>query len=159
MSPNILDTWNYYTPEYVVNRDKPCSFSVTVEVEMPSTVTDMASPTHTMKWERGSDPTLATASFWYDTEPMGKDLVLRVYQEKPHEPHAQIEIGPDGGGCAMVTMVPEFDMEPEPTEIVFLVDCSGSMSGNRIQAANRALQVFLRALPMNCHFNIIRFGK
>lgn len=59
----------------------------------------------------------------------------------------------------MVTMVPEFDLEPEPTEIIFLIDCSGSMGGNRISAAVRALQIFLRALPMNCHFNIIKFGS
>jgi len=150
--------WNHYIPEYVANREKPCAFSVTMELEMASNVTEIESPTHTMKWEKGTAVGAASASFWRDEEPMGKDLVLRIYQEKPHEPHVQVEVAPDGSGCAMVTMVPEFDMEPEPTEIIFLVDCSGSMSGSRIEAAVRALQVFLRALPMTCHFNIVKFG-
>lgn len=149
--------WKYYIPEYVVERERPCAFSVTIEIEMPSPVTNLESPTHTLKWER--TPSGAVASFWYDTEPMGKDLVVRISQEKPHEPHAELEVAPDGSGCAMVSMVPEFDLDPEPTEIIFLVDCSGSMTGQRIAAAKTALNLFLRALPMTCHFNIYKFGS
>lgn len=124
---------------------------------MPSAVANLESPTHTLKWERTASG--AVASFWYDNEPMGKDLVLRIAQEKPHEPHAELEVAPDGSGCAMVSMVPDFDLEPEPTEIIFLVDCSGSMAGSRMTAAKSALSLFVRALPSNCYFNIFKFGS
>lgn len=68
---------------------------------------------------------------------MQKDFVLRISQAKPNEPRVTIEVAEDGSACGMLTMVPDFDLEPEPTEIIFLVDCSGSMAGNRIQAASR----------------------
>jgi hypothetical protein len=72
------DEWRHYVPDYVVNRDKPCSFSCSLEIEMPSGIVDMACSTHTIKWERGTQANTASASFWHDTEPMGKDLVLKM---------------------------------------------------------------------------------
>ena len=45
-------------------------------------------------------------------------------------------------------------------EFIFIVDCSGSMDGeNKIGLARQAMLLFLKSLPMNCHFNIIRFGS
>ena len=91
-----------------------------------------------------------------------------------------VEVAPDGSAAAMLSIVPDFDLDPEPTEIVFLVDCSGSMGGERIEAAKRALQVclsfslcrcsssypslpssqvFVMSLPQSCYFNIVKFGS
>ena len=44
-------------------------------------------------------------------------------------------------------------------EIYLLIDCSGSMSGQKIRNAQTALINFLKSLPKNCYFNIIRFGS
>jgi hypothetical protein len=44
-------------------------------------------------------------------------------------------------------------------EFVFVVDCSGSMSGERIQRARDCLQIFIRSLPSGSFFNVIRFGS
>ena len=44
-------------------------------------------------------------------------------------------------------------------EFVFVVDCSGSMMGRRIESARRCLDLFLRSLPVACYFNIYRFGS
>ncbi|CAF3386301.1 unnamed protein product [Rotaria sp. Silwood2] len=45
-------------------------------------------------------------------------------------------------------------------EFMFIVDCSGSMdSENKIEVARQTLELFLKSLPVGCHFNIIRFGS
>lgn len=44
------------------------------------------------------------------------------------------------------------------TEMIFLVDRSGSMSGSRINQVRDTLQIFLRSLPEGTLFNIIGFG-
>jgi hypothetical protein len=44
-------------------------------------------------------------------------------------------------------------------EFIFVVDCSGSMGDeNKIGLARQAMLLFLKSLPVNCHFNIVRFG-
>lgn len=45
-------------------------------------------------------------------------------------------------------------------EFIFIVDCSGSMDGeNKIGLARQAMLLFLKSLPVDCFFNIIRFGS
>ena len=44
-------------------------------------------------------------------------------------------------------------------EFVFVVDCSSSMSGERILRARQCLDMFIRSLPIGCYFNIISFGS
>ncbi|CAF1268248.1 unnamed protein product [Rotaria sordida] len=45
-------------------------------------------------------------------------------------------------------------------EFMFIIDCSGSMSSeSKIELAHQAMILFLKSLPVHCHFNIIRFGS
>lgn len=41
---------------------------------------------------------------------------------------------------------------------VFLIDCSGSMTGDRIETAIDALKLFIQSLPLGSKFSIIQFG-
>ncbi|KAH0787554.1 von Willebrand factor type A domain containing protein [Histomonas meleagridis] len=49
--------------------------------------------------------------------------------------------------------------ELQNQEFVFVIDCSGSMSGSRISKARECLEIFIRSLPVQCMFNIVRFGS
>jgi hypothetical protein len=48
----------------------------------------------------------------------------------------------------------------QTNEFIFVIDCSGSMEDeNKIGLARQAMLLFLKSLPVDCHFNIIRFGS
>lgn len=46
-----------------------------------------------------------------------------------------------------------------PSEFVFVIDCSGSMSGTNIQAAADTLITCVKSLPEGSYFNVIAFGS
>lgn len=46
-----------------------------------------------------------------------------------------------------------------PSEFVFVVDCSGSMSGTNIQIAADTLITCIKSLPTGSYFNVIAFGS
>jgi hypothetical protein len=59
-------------------------------------------------------------------------------------------------GIAAVADIPS--KEDLKCEFYLVIDCSGSMSGHSIQTARETLIFFLRSLPKDCLFNVIRFG-
>jgi len=52
----------------------------------------------------------------------------------------------------------EIDISKDQTYIL-LIDCSGSMSGSRIESAKECADCFLRSLPDGCNYEIILFGS
>jgi Ca-activated chloride channel family protein len=94
---------------------------------------------------------------------MDRDIVLSIELEKEHAPSVELVKDADGDQFVAVSFVPEFEIdeltEPKPSETVFVLDCSGSMQGESIAQATLALELCLRALNPNDHFNICRFGS
>lgn len=44
-------------------------------------------------------------------------------------------------------------------EYVFVIDCSGSMMGQRMEDAKKTLQSLINSLPVGSKFNVVRFGS
>ena len=63
-----------------------------------------------------------------------------------------------GDAVVMLDVRAPRDMPRVPVEVVFLLDCSGSMTGSSIESARNALLLCLRSLDDGDVFNIYRFG-
>jgi uncharacterized protein YegL len=65
------------------------------------------------------------------------------------------------GNNVAAFVIPD-DCGPSSTieqEYIFVLDCSGSMTGDRIHRAKECLKLYLHSLPSNGCFNIVRFGS
>ena len=71
-------------------------------------------------------------------------------------------IGIFSGKYGSIKFVPQKDEEEikehSGEEFIFIVDCSGSMSSPSIELTSECLIIFMKSLPENCFFNVIRFG-
>ncbi|PRP79868.1 hypothetical protein PROFUN_12480 [Planoprotostelium fungivorum] len=78
-------------------------------------------------------------------------------------PIGSVEIEPEGSAVAAFQFHPDMteaeDDEEVNCEVIFLIDCSGSMSGDPMRSVNSTMSLLLRGLPPTCHFNIIDFGS
>ncbi|KAJ3417413.1 hypothetical protein HDV05_004878 [Chytridiales sp. JEL 0842] len=91
---------------------------------------------------------------------LSKEMVLVVKADDLNKPRCVVEKHPvDGTHALGLTLVPRFSLNEIRTEIVILVDRSGSMEGGKIKQASKALQILLRSLPTSSYFNIVGFGS
>lgn len=66
-----------------------------------------------------------------------------------------------GRKTVMAALYPQLELADDEdvyTEMIFVVDRSGSMSGGRMNQVKDTLQIFLRSLGEGTLFNIIGFG-
>ncbi|KAJ7448428.1 von Willebrand factor type A domain-containing protein [Mycena galericulata] len=127
-------------------------------------------PSHTVSTELGPDPKLpnfkelpfskyARVSLSSNSA-LDKDFVLTIKAAGLDAPCCIAELHPTHETVALgLTLVPRFKLpDLSRQEFVFLVDRSGSMRGERIDAAKKALVVMLRALPhQESLFQIVSF--
>lgn len=140
----------------------PYGFELQLEIDLGRDLGNVHSPTHAIHTAESSGHsrtiTLATG-----LAEMNRDIVIVMDLVQEQVPTVQRTIAPNGATYLAVTFVPEFDetLTPDtpPSETIFVLDCSGSMQGDSIGQARRALELCLRSLSANDTFNICRFGS
>ncbi|CAG8770696.1 14307_t:CDS:2, partial [Racocetra persica] len=147
----------------LVNTVNPTSnLSISVTCRMTSIITSIESPSHYISTELNIDgnPKISRITLNEQTTYLEKDFVLVVKSQGLDQPRAFIEYNPvTETNCAMLTLVPKFAINPTLTELIFVVDRSGSMAETPIRKAAQALELFLRSLPEDSFFNVVSFGS
>jgi hypothetical protein len=85
--------------------------------------------------------------------------VLAIGSKALDTPQAWIERADDGSLATALAFVPNLAHTPAPSEVIFVVDRSGSMAGTSIEEVRNALQLCLRSMMPGCCFNVIGFGS
>ena len=154
---------------YSNNTPAPLSFSFTGLAQ--SKVKSIKSPSHEFLINIMDAPN-EHGQFSYSgelsikTSDMDRDIILYMQAHNPEEQNKPVVFmeKPNGitsyhGFVGMVSLVPNFELDEQQTEMIFLVDRSGSMSGSSMNKAKEALDLFLHSLPSDCYFNIWSFGS
>lgn len=144
------------TPPYAAS--VPYGLTVALELEMASDIRSVSSESHPVEVTvTGSRATVRLAQ---RETAMDRDFVLKCRTAQPHSASA-LAANAHGRDHVAVTLLPELgqDAEPASRRVVFLVDCSGSMQGDSIDEARRAVELCLRALRAGDRFQIVRFGS
>ncbi|MFM9995303.1 MAG: VIT domain-containing protein [Phycisphaerales bacterium] len=91
-----------------------------------------------------------------------KDFVLRWRVAGERLKTAMLTQVTEKGGFFTLMIVPPSDLkyvERAPTEMVFVIDCSGSMDGEPLAQARRAVVHAIRSLRPEDSFQVVNFGE
>ncbi|GJE93119.1 von Willebrand domain-containing protein [Phanerochaete sordida] len=143
-------------------RVPPHRISISADVRMQGAVKSVTSSSHPTVTVLNSDVPHAQRSARYvSSDFLAQDFVLSIKAEGLDAPRCFAQKAKNGATAIQLNVVPKFNLPSVPRqEYVFLVDRSGSMNGDRIEMAKKALVMLLRALPsQGTHFNIFSFGS
>lgn len=144
-------------------REVPYGLTINVNIHGGKSISSIESSSHTVKTSFSGDDT--TITFTSEKAAMNKDFILTIVYEKDFanrafmfrdhdETFIQVDITPDENTGKDENVKPV-----SKSEVVFVLDCSGSMAGESIEEAKKALEIMVRALNPDNMFNIYRFGS
>ena len=152
------------TIKYDFNTPAPMTFSI--DAKMKSKIESMTSPSHSIKTEDLYKDVVKTEGFFTSksslsatTTDLDRDIIILIKCEAANATVVLREDDTDST-VLMVSLVPKLILKSDPElDIVFLIDCSGSMMGSSIKLARDAINILLHSLPHTAYFNIVRFGS
>jgi Ca-activated chloride channel family protein len=135
----------------------PYGLDLSLRITMPARITALESPSHPISITINEDE--ATVKLAQVQASLDRDFVLSIEAAGMDSPQALVERADDGSEAVAVSFVPALKETPSPSEIIFVVDRSGSMEGSSIDEVRNALQLCLRSMISGCRFNIVGFGS
>jgi Ca-activated chloride channel family protein len=150
----------------VLRPEQRSGHDIALEVRLDAGVraVGVTSPSHRVKVDRDGDGVVRVRLASDDSIP-NRDFVLRYALDGaapnlivlPHRP-----LGDSTSGYFLALLRPEAEPPPwaiAPKEMIFVVDCSGSMSGEPIAKVREAMNYALQNLNPLDNFQIIRFSN
>ncbi|CAF1612768.1 unnamed protein product, partial [Didymodactylos carnosus] len=155
------------TSQYVQQTPYTLEFECKID-KLNQLVSQVASPSHPINVSLGNND-YYEVSLGQRSAHLDHDIILEIQlSETRTNTILAMEKNQNGQLAIMTSFTPnEADCKKASgsgnsytNEFVFVVDCSGSMQDeNKIGLARQAMLLFLKSLPVNCRFNIIRFGS
>lgn len=135
----------------------PYGLTLKVDVESAAAPRRVESPSHPI---RTTFDRTTTVELGQESTALDRDFVLLVELQEARTPTASVARDDQGNRYAQVQFIPTFAADVQTgNEVIFVVDCSGSMGGDSIAQAKRALELCIRALCERDTFEVIRFGS
>ena len=134
-------------------------YGLKLAVDLTSSTRRVESPSHAI---RTVLPTATNTHLHielaHDDVALDRDFVL-IIEPATSAPALHVARSTSGERYLQVDFVPDLSLASEGSEVIFVVDCSGSMDGESIEQARRALALCVRALDERDTFDIVRFGS
>ncbi|MBW1802348.1 MAG: VWA domain-containing protein, partial [Deltaproteobacteria bacterium] len=148
--------------------DVPYGLAISLNIHGGNFLEAVSSPSHQVKIENmHGDP--VRVCFAVTTVKMDRDFVLHMAYKKGAENRAYLQRADEEAFIQLDLCLNHEGQSPQDIEkvrdfqgrreIIFLLDCSGSMDGDSIREAKSALEICLRGLESGNIFNIYRFGS
>lgn len=136
---------------------------VSVSLDSGVTLQKIESPSHTIINNQLSERKYAI-NLKHQTVPADRDFILKWKPIASVEPRASIFSERKAGENYLSLMLMPPSISKEPTnkisrEIIFIIDTSGSMGGESMRQAKKALSYGLSTLSPDDYFNIIQFNS
>ncbi|MBN2131876.1 MAG: VWA domain-containing protein [Sedimentisphaerales bacterium] len=135
--------------------------AVAVDIDAGVTIEAIASPSHAIRNSKSTPEKAHIRLSELDSIP-NKDFVLRYKVAGKRIKSALVTHTDERGGFFTLMLYPPDDLrhlKRAPMEMVFVLDCSGSMSGEPIAKAKDAVKRALRKLEPDDTFQVIRFSQ
>lgn len=133
---------------------------LTVDLDAGVTIEALSSPSHAIETERISASRRQVSLSRLDTVP-NKDFVLRYRVAGDGLKSGFLSHRDARGGFFTLMLEPPVSLPTgsrAPLELVFVIDCSGSMSGYPIEKAKAVMERALRRLGPDDTFQVVRFS-
>jgi Ca-activated chloride channel family protein len=147
---------SYLPPDTVSSHD----IALEVDVDAGLPIAELKSPTHVVD-VKALSPSRSVVTLGANDRHPNKDFVLR-WKAAGAGVRAALATHRDetGGYFTMYLHPPEqlAEIPQTPREMIFVLDCSGSMSGEPLAASKRSMERCLRRLSPDDTFQIIRFS-
>ncbi len=133
---------------------------ITIRLKAKTAISNIYSPSHVVKVEQ-TEPTSATVTWEAKNVKPDTDLVL-YYSLADRDVAFDVLTfrGDDGKGYFMLLASPKVaETKPLPKTVIFVLDRTGSMVGEKIDQAKGALKYCLKSLKPGDHFNVISFNE
>jgi len=134
--------------------------SLAVKIDAGVAIEEVKSTNHVVAVKKGSPEQVAVKLSELDAIP-NKDFVLRYKVAGQRIKSALLTHKDERGGFFSLLVYPPEDLKTltrKPLEMVFVLDCSGSMNGQPIAQAKKAVERALRNMQPDDTFQIVRFS-